>query len=429
MAHAQQVWERPGEQLGGNPVMANASDQSNRHPTDSGTGDVTDEARPFHLGYRRWLDGLRGVAILLVLGFHVELISGGSFGVDIFFVLSGFLITSLLVEEWGRRGSISLRHFYLRRGLRLLPAFLTLLLVGFLYNLLFQPTEEAALYRKEMVLAACYLSNWHTLHCTDMGALSHTWSLSVEEQFYLIWPLLLYGMLRMRLAPRTILPVVLAGILASASLRTVLFSFRPPDVPGRWLLTMRLYTGLDTRADALLTGCLVGLLATGKLLPRSRFFQVASGAGALISAGVLGYVFWHAVFYHHLYFYGLYTLVALMVAVILVRLLIAPSRLASWVLESRILVGVGRISYGIYLWNTPIIHWLRPARLGWTAPMTTSLAAGLSFAAAALSFYLIERPCLRMKLRCQSAGSDTPKGVVSPVQVREERAPSLRVAA
>jgi len=384
---------------------------------------TTHETTPFHLGYRPWLDGLRGCAILLVLAFHLQFIPGGSFGVDVFFVLSGFLITSLLVEEWQRRGSISLPRFYLRRGLRLLPAFVTLLLVGFFYTLLFQPEAEAAAYRKEMVVAACYVMNWPTLHHIPVSVLGHTWSLSVEEQFYLIWPLLLSVMLRVRLSPRTISLVVLAGIIGSASLRAGLFSMRPPSGPERETLVMRLYTGLDTRADSLLIGCLVGLLATWQLLPRTRFFQVAITAAALVSVVGLGYIFSHASLDHHQYYYGGYTVIALMVAVIIVRLLIAPSRFASWILESRVLVGVGRISYGLYLFHAPLIYWFGLTRMGWAAPGNTLLAASLSLTAALISFYLIERPCLRMKLRLHSPGSDT------PARVPDERAPSWKVAA
>src|SRR5260370_41474996 len=105
-------------------VVAGSFDRPNSHVADGGTAGNPEEPTPFRLGHRPWLDGLRGLAVLLVLAFHLNLVSGGSFGVDLFFVLSGFLITSLLVEEWRRRGSISLTRFYLRRGLRLLSAFI-----------------------------------------------------------------------------------------------------------------------------------------------------------------------------------------------------------------------------------------------------------------------------------------------------------------
>src|SRR5437588_1185775 len=98
-------------------------------PGDADPADQGDSAAGFHLGYRRWLDGLRGVAILLVLAFHLGPLPGGFLGVDIFFVLSGFLITSLLMEEWQSSGFINLKQFYLRRALRLLPAFVLLLLL------------------------------------------------------------------------------------------------------------------------------------------------------------------------------------------------------------------------------------------------------------------------------------------------------------
>src|SRR5439155_18097163 len=120
------------------------------------------------------LDGLRGVAILLVLAFHFGLMAGGSIGVDSFFVLSGFLITSLLVEEWQQRGSISLKHFYLRRALRLLPAFGALLLICLLSSLLL-PSADAERRRREVLVAACYVANWPTLHGTPMPILGHTW--------------------------------------------------------------------------------------------------------------------------------------------------------------------------------------------------------------------------------------------------------------
>src|SRR5579885_2477102 len=145
----------------------------------------------FHLGYRPWLDGLRGLAILAVFVYHLQLITGGFLGVDVFFVLSGFLITSLLLEEWQRRGTISFPRFYMRRALRLLPAFFAFLLACFVYIVIFRPDEVAA-FRKEALVAACYVSNWPTLHQVPMPTLGHAWSLSLEEQFYFLWPLLLY---------------------------------------------------------------------------------------------------------------------------------------------------------------------------------------------------------------------------------------------
>src|SRR5215813_13118594 len=151
---------------------------------------------PFSLGYRRWLDGLRGVAILLVLLFHLRLIRGGSLGVDVFFVLSGFLITTLLVEEYQRRGAIRLGQFYLRRVLRLVPALAVIILLFLIHTLVFDPPEVWNARWLEASSVATYPSNLSSLTGITISMLGYTWSLSLEEQFYLLWPGLLYRMLR-----------------------------------------------------------------------------------------------------------------------------------------------------------------------------------------------------------------------------------------
>jgi peptidoglycan/LPS O-acetylase OafA/YrhL len=377
--------------------------------------DNPEAAVRFHLGYRRWLDGLRGVAILLVLAFHLNLLSGGFLGVDIFFVLSGFLITALLAEEWQRHGSISLQGFYLRRGLRLLPAFLTLLLILALSSLWLPSVEAARARRSEVIVAGCYIANWPMLHRTAMTLLGHTWSLSVEEQFYLLWPMLLYGMLRLKMSHRQIILFVGAAILVAAAHRMVLYQFHPIPAPEKAAYVMRLYMGLDSRADTLLVGCLVGLLAAWQRLPRSQRFVRRVGLASLVSVPFLSYLAVNRFLDHAQYYRGLFTAVALMVAVIIVRLLSGPSRLASLVLESRPLVFVGRVSYGLYLFHFPILYWLRPVGLGWRYPAATLLVVGLTAATALISYYCIERPCLGLKDRLGQRARISRANALQPV--------------
>jgi peptidoglycan/LPS O-acetylase OafA/YrhL len=361
----------------------------------------------FHLGHRRWLDGLRGVAILLVLAFHLGLLPGGFLGVDIFFVLSGFLITSLLLEEWQVNGLIRLKQFYLRRALRLLPAFILLLVLCGLSIPWLPSARERWARVREIAVAACYVSNWHMLHQTYMPTLDHTWSLSVEEQFYLLWPTLLYLMLRARLSRRRILVLVGGGIGTSALLRMGLYHWYQNHGVDRGAAITRLYRGLDTRADALLAGCLLGLLTAWNLLPKSPRFIRCIGAASLISFIYLGYLTSCRPLDHSQFYHGLFTGVALMTALILARLLAAPAPLATRILEAAPLVGTGRLSYALYLFHMPIIRALRPACV-YLALATSSylghtvlvfLAVGLSYLAALLSYYLLERPCLQLKDR------------------------------
>jgi len=371
----------------------------------------------FRLGHRRWLDGLRGVAILLVMAFHLGPVPGGFLGVDIFFVLSGFLITSLLMEEWQSSGAICLKQFYVRRALRLLPAFVLLLIFCCLSIFSLPTIEEKWARLQETAVAACYLSNWPMLHQTSMPLLGHTWSLSVEEQFYILWPTLLYGMLRLKFSRRQILMLVCCGIGASAALRLGLYHWHQNHGTDRATVIFRLYRGLDTRADALLAGCLLGLLAAWNLLPKSRRFIRWTGATSILSLIYLGYLVSCRRPEDSQYYHGLFTVVALMTAIILARLLSAPARFACRILESAPLVGTGRISYSLYLFHMPILHLIMPVGLYlgnalgrfWGYTVLVLLVVGLSFLAAMLSYRFVECPFLRLKDRMRPRIADNPR--------------------
>ena len=134
-----------------------------------------------------------------------------------------------------------------------------------------QSADEARARRAEVIVAGCYIANWPNVHQTLMPTLGHTWSLSVEEQFYLLWPILLYSMLRLRLSRRIVLLLVCTGVLISALHRRALFDLHKAS-GSESAITFRLYVGSDTRADVLLIGCLVGLLVSWDMMPRSRRF-------------------------------------------------------------------------------------------------------------------------------------------------------------
>jgi peptidoglycan/LPS O-acetylase OafA/YrhL len=217
------------------------------------------------------VDGLRAVAVLAVLLYHAELpwIQGGFLGVDVFFVISGYLITSLLLTEWLQRGRIDLPAFWLRRARRLLPALFLLMAVTLVFAVLFLSNEVAGL-RGDAFAALGYVTNWYLVFSDQsyfemMGRPSlfrHLWSLAVEEQFYIVWPLLLTAMMWL-LRPRQVLLVVLAGAVASTVLMALLYQ---PDVD-----PSRVYYGTDTRGVGLLVGAALAFLwAPGRVRQAGR---------------------------------------------------------------------------------------------------------------------------------------------------------------
>jgi peptidoglycan/LPS O-acetylase OafA/YrhL len=370
------------------------------------------------------LDGLRGIAILAVMLNNARYLRGGFLGVDIFFVLSGFLITALLLQEWERTGAIRLGAFYARRALRLLPALFALLAVVLvapgLFYLAAPPWKDAA-------ITALYATNWvNAFGLRNMTILDHTWSLTVEEQFYVLWPPLVPALLGLRVPRRWILWMVLLGISVSTGLRVLLWN-GPASIK-------RLYYGLDTRLDALLVGCLVALLVSWDLIPRTgkAVTAIRVVAGACAAALVLLLV--TADRESRLTYHGLSTLACAAVAGVLLHVVYCPSRFRMLVLENAPIVWVGRISYGLYLWHDPLfldlLNSTRMAKLGLSGLPALVVRFVAAFAVASLCFYLIERPFLRIKRRFSGGGPAAPPSVPEavrpdPVSISERTGPGV----
>lgn len=301
------------------------------------------------------LDGLRGVSVIAVLMFHCGVLPGGSVGVDVFFVLSGYLITSILARELAARGTIDIPAFLLRRARRLIPALAFLLLV---YALIFNGHPDTLL---RVALAASYTMNIAEAFATGAGGpLSHTWSLAIEEQFYLIWPLILLGLLR--LGRQRAVMMLLAAWLAFTLARTswLLLGANPPGVAYYLLHPTGLLLGsaLALRKPGLRAGWM-GLVALAAI------FLVDSRAHVL-PAITLG------------------ELAAGMV------ILEPPSFLGAAPLRA-----LGRVSYAVYLWHIPVL-WILGSPTGWAA---AALVAALSIGIAAASWRYIEEPILRRSWR------------------------------
>jgi peptidoglycan/LPS O-acetylase OafA/YrhL/CubicO group peptidase (beta-lactamase class C family) len=394
--------------------------------TPSASGSATQAG----LAYLPGLDGLRAFSVIAVMLYHAGLpVYGGFLGVESFFVISGFLITALLLHDWQRHGKVRLGVFWLRRARRLLPALIVLLAATLLFAIVWLRNELPEL-RSDTLAALGYVTNWYLIASGQSyfdaagrpPLLQHLWSLAIEEQFYLIWPLLFAAGMRF-LRPRGTLALTLLGAAASVGLMVALYD--PGADPSR------IYYGTDTRASGLLLGAALAMLwSPGRM-------SALAGRGASLALDAIGTLALGGLVaatlilneQHPLLYRGGLHLVAVGTAIAVAAAVHPASRLLPWVLELPPLRWIGVRSYSLYLWHWPIFMLTRPGvdfqTEGWVLQLARFAAV---FAVAALAYQLVELPIRRGALgRLWSAfrARPRPEASMAPQPWRQRLLPGL----
>ncbi len=374
------------------------------------------------LAHLRSLDGLRGLAVLVVVLYHFEpdVVPGGFLGVDLFFVLSGFLITSLLVREWDATRAISLRTFWVRRARRLVPALLLLLLVVGVASLFMDDRVDAQRFSVDGLASLGYVANWHFISSGQsyidqflQGAVSplrHMWSLAIEEQFYLVWPLVVVGVAKLtgargrrserssrtrnRFRAALIALCVVLGTLSFVRMVSLFTS--GADIN-------RVYYGTDSRAFIILIGAVLAAITWGAPTVARRLRGPLVVIGCVAAAAMV--VAFLTLTAETAWLYeGGYGLVAVaMVAVLFAAAQPSFNPLAR-LLELKPLVGLGLISYGVYLWHWPISLWLDEASTGLDGVALFVVRCVVTLAVSLASYKLLEMPIRSGRISFRGAG-------------------------
>lgn len=358
------------------------------------------------------LDGLRAVAVVMVLCVHCfDAAPGGVLGVDVFFVLSGYLITRLFIAERERTGSIDLFNFYVRRFLRLMPCLAAVVCLSLAAAAIL---NSPRVFRENVIdglMAIAYVSNWWQIAIHERRNLfSHAWSLSIEEQFYVLWGIGAYLLLR-KTTVRTTLITLLAALAVVYLWRVTLYE---SDAYVWWLMH-----GFDTRADELIAGCALAVFVSMPV-PRGvveRWYARHVNAGLLALAALLFLIPFVRVpspFYLLLVIPTVIILAAIIILDVSLREGSPLSRLLSW----PPLVYIGVISYGIYLWHFPLLGFIRSTPLD-TAAARAALAFGLTPIIATVSYWQFERKIMQLKHRLRTRAAS---------RSVQQRAPARRPA-
>ncbi|MFG1921694.1 acyltransferase family protein [Cryptosporangium sp. NPDC048952] len=370
------------------------------------------------LGYQPALDGLRAIAVGAVLVYHLGApwLPGGFLGVDLFFVLSGFLITTLLVEEWRAQGRVDLGRFWLRRVRRLLPAALLVVTAVMAVGWRTVDPSQLGTLRADGLWTIFYGANWHLIGSGQSyfdafaapSPLRHAWSLAIEEQFYLVWPLLTLVVLR-KLGLRGLGLVVAVLATVSAVLMAVRYNADDPS---------RAYYGTDTRVHELLIGAGAAILRLAGAVPfrgvpgrrigtafaavaaavplRRAVARLSGAASGRRLTGAAGVAVLAAFVFMPDEWVGFYRGGAVAFAVVATVLVLGTIDHPARVLTLAPVVWVGRLSYGIYLWHWPVYCWVDDAGTT-TGAVEVAIKVGGTLALAVASYYLVEQPIRRGK--------------------------------
>jgi len=363
------------------------------------------------------LDGLRALAVMAVVLYHGEVsgLPGGFLGVEVFFVISGYLITALLISERERTGGTAYLAFWARRARRLLPALFVLAAGVGLVWVLFVPGELASI-RGDFVAALTYVTNWyqilvHQSYFQAIGRpspLRHLWSLAVEEQFYIVWPLVLAGIYRITRGRQGRMVLVTLGLALLSAVWGVLL-FTPGVDPSR------VYYGTDTRASGVLLGAVLAIA-----IPpwRMRAPLQAAARWIITGIGVIGlvgitYMTITVNEFDPFVYQGGFVLVDLLTVALILALVHPAGTVLATSFSVSPLLWIGRRSYGIYLWHWPIFVLTRPGVdvdvNGW---LLLALRLILTFAIAEVSYRFVEMPVRNGALGRWWAGRSQPGGLV-----------------
>lgn len=337
--------------------------------------------------YRKEIDGLRAIAVLPVILFHAgfEGFRGGFVGVDVFFVISGYLITSIILS--GRQdGTFTLLRFYERRARRILPVLFLVMLACLPFAWLWMMPSEIVSFSRSLVAVSLFASNilfWretgYFATANELKPMLHTWSLAVEEQYYVLFPLFL--LLTWRLGRRWIIGILAATMIASLCLAQW-GSINSPSAS---------FYLLPTRGWELLIGALAAFYLNTRLAVHTSSRQKAiSQAGSLLGLLLIGYAV--VAFDKNTPFPGFYALIPTL-GTLFVILFATPSTIAGHLLGSKVLVGIGLLSYGAYLWHQPLFAFARMRSLEAPGVLQLLSLALLSIVLAFLSWKFVERPC------------------------------------
>ncbi|HSL56321.1 MAG TPA: acyltransferase family protein [Acidimicrobiales bacterium] len=383
-----------------------------------GAGVVVAGERRATLAHLPALDGLRGLAVIAVLLFHAGHLPGGYLGVDLFFVLSGYLITRLLLAEHERDGGVALGAFWGRRARRLLPALLVVLVAVAAYAALALEGAELERVRRDGIATLLYLANWEALSAgrdywslfAAPSPLEHMWSLAIEEQFYVLWPLVVAGILRWRRSPVAVLAVAATGAVASAVWAMVLH-----DAGGDGA---RSYLGTDTRAAAILMGAALAAFVVWRGAPgRSARGGVALEVAGWVAAVGLA-VAWVALSgTGDLLWRGGLAACGVAATVVIAAVSRPTTGPLGRALSFAPLRAAGLVSYGLYLWHWPVYVVLDADRTGLDGWALTALRVTVSVAFAVASFVAIERPIRRGALDGRTPALAPALAIAAPVVV------------